>query len=202
MFNAFAKATVTKDNASILSKAVQELSNLDVLVGIPEDTAERKDQKDDKINNAELAYIHTHGVRSLPMRKEMEESIKKGKTYGKALQMYIKEHGSPLWHVPPRPIIEPAIEDEVNREIIVDDLKKAAEAALDRDERKTRDELTKAGLDAQNMVRDWFENPKNEWPPNAEATIKQKGSDMPLIDTGELRKSITYVIRNKGEAND
>ena len=40
-----------------------------------------------------------------------------------------------------------------------------------------------------------FENPKNNWPPNSPRTIAKKGSDVPLIDTGELRKSITHVIR-------
>lgn len=31
-------------------------------------------------------------------------------------------------------------------------------------------------------------------PPNAETTIKLKGSDKPLIDTGQLRSSITYRV--------
>ncbi|WVH13983.1 hypothetical protein CASP1_00062 [Alcaligenes phage CASP1] len=34
-------------------------------------------------------------------------------------------------------------------------------------------------------------------PPNADSTIKKKGSDNPLIDTGNLRQSVTYsVVRN------
>ena len=32
-------------------------------------------------------------------------------------------------------------------------------------------------------------------PPNAPATIKAKGSSKPLIDTGEMRQSVTYQIR-------
>lgn len=31
-------------------------------------------------------------------------------------------------------------------------------------------------------------------PPNAPSTIKQKGSSNPLIDTGEMRASVTYVV--------
>ncbi len=31
-------------------------------------------------------------------------------------------------------------------------------------------------------------------PPNAPSTIAQKGSDKPLIDTGQLRSAITYAI--------
>lgn len=32
-------------------------------------------------------------------------------------------------------------------------------------------------------------------PPNAETTIKQKGSSKPLIDTGLMRRSITYKVK-------
>lgn len=34
-------------------------------------------------------------------------------------------------------------------------------------------------------------------PPNAESTIKAKGSSTPLVDDGTLRQSITYVIDEK-----
>lgn len=32
------------------------------------------------------------------------------------------------------------------------------------------------------------------WKPNSQATIKQKGSSKPLIDTGQLRNSIRYKV--------
>lgn len=35
--------------------------------------------------------------------------------------------------------------------------------------------------------------------PNAPSTIKKKGSDHPLIDTGHMRQSVKYVIKRKGE---
>ena len=35
----------------------------------------------------------------------------------------------------------------------------------------------------------------NEWAPNAQSTIDAKGSSQPLIDTGLLRNSLTYVVR-------
>lgn len=35
--------------------------------------------------------------------------------------------------------------------------------------------------------------------PNAPATVKMKGSDQPLIDTGQMRQTVHYVIKNKGE---
>lgn len=32
------------------------------------------------------------------------------------------------------------------------------------------------------------------WAPNAPSTVRAKGSDRPLIDTGALRQSVTYVV--------
>lgn len=36
--------------------------------------------------------------------------------------------------------------------------------------------------------------------PNAPSTIRKKGSDKPLIDTGRMRQSVKYVIKKKGES--
>lgn len=38
--------------------------------------------------------------------------------------------------------------------------------------------------------------------PNAESTIRKKGSDKPLIDTGRMRQSVKYVIKRRGRADD
>lgn len=34
----------------------------------------------------------------------------------------------------------------------------------------------------------------NNWAPNSESTIESKGSSTPLIDTGQLRQSISYKV--------
>jgi hypothetical protein len=178
-----------------LVDTIKKLSKLDVLVGIPEDKDSR--QSGDGIGNAELAYMHTHGIRQGSMINAMQPDLNKGIPYSKAHQMYIESHGSPLYRSPARPIIEPAIEFEPNKQAISKQLGIAAQLALKGDEQGTRDQLNKAGLVAQNLVRDWFTNPNNNWAPNSPETIKRKGSDQPLIDKGELRKAISYVI--KGE---
>ena len=150
------------DEVERMKRLVKKLSNLDVLVGVPQNKSSRPKGE---ITNAELVYIHTHG--------------------------------SPVNRIPARPIIEPAIEDNENKQIISESLKEAARAVLNGDEQKTTEMLNKAGLDAQNIVRDWFTNYKNNWAPNSPITIRLKGSSKPLIDTAELRKSIIYVIRRK-----
>lgn len=175
--------------------ALQKLTQKDVLVGIPAEKATREKSKD--INNAELLYIHTHGVRTPAMRQEMQQNMDKGMTYSKAHQLYIKEHGSPAMAIPPRPVLEPSI--QANKDPIGKSLKAAGKAALQGDTLGLDANLNRAGMRAQNAARAWFKDPRNNWPPNSPRTIKQKGSDKPLIDTGEMRKAITYVVRGKND---
>lgn len=89
---------------------LKALSKKEVYVGIPQEKASRP-AGGDPINNAELLYIHTHGVRSQDMRQEMEEKTKQGMKYSAAHSLYVQSHGSPVWAIPPRPVLEPAIED-------------------------------------------------------------------------------------------
>lgn len=176
-----------------ICKELENLSKKEILVGIPEEEATRKN--DDAINNAELLYIHTHGVRNKIMREEMQSNIEKGMKYSKVHSLYLKEHGSPLLNIPPRPVLEPAIEN--SKEIIAQQLKAVSVSALNMNVSETEANLHKVGMLAQSAAQNWFENPKNNWVPNAKSTIKKKGSNIPLVDTNELRKSITYVLRDK-----
>ena len=75
--------------------------------------------------------------------------------------------------------------------------KGAAEQALNRNLQGSLAQLDKAGLQGENAAKGWFTNPKNNWAVNSQTTIDRKGSDRPLIDTGEMRKSITHVMREK-----
>ena len=183
--------SVSQDRTKLLLEALKSLSKIDVLVGIPEENGSREGGK---VTNAELAFIHSNG--------------------------------SPLKGIPARPFVEPAIEDSENSEMISVELRKAVKSALDGDTDKMSKALVKAGIQGQNAVRDWFTNPKNGWAPNSPYTILQKigkkkdstskaivryvkeggslsdisgleGMTQVLIDTDELRKSVTYVIREK-----
>lgn len=53
--------------------------------------------------------------------------------------------------------------------------------------------LNRFGLWAQGQIQLRIAN--GIPPPNAQSTIDRKGSDKPLIDTGQLRSSISYEIR-------
>ena len=181
------------DGVPELLEALRELQSNEVMVGIPEAKSSRKKEI---IRNSELLYIHTHGIRRKSMRQEMQETMDNGSPYSEAYQLYIQEHGSPLWASPPRPVLEPAIEHR--KDWIAEQLGKAAQSALDGDVKGVRDGLHKAGQVAENAAKDWFTNPANGWAPNSPETIKLKGSNKPLIDTDQLRKAITHVVRRKG----
>lgn len=184
------------DKTAAMDKFMGDIRRLEVFVGIPEEESSRP--SDGVITNAELAYIHTHGIRARSMRAEMQPELDTGTPYSAAYQMYIQAHGSPLWQSPPRPIIEPAIEYEPHKKAIAEELGKAAKLALSGDLAGAKKQLEVTGMLGQNIARGWFTNPANGWPPNAPATIKAKGSDRPLIgETGHLRMSITYVVGEK-----
>ena len=52
--------------------------------------------------------------------------------------------------------------------------------------------LNQIGSEYTNFVTNTFTN--NNFEPNAPSTIRQKGSSMPLIDTGQMRQSVTWKI--------
>ncbi|GED34029.1 hypothetical protein P9G84_22380 [Brevibacillus centrosporus] len=191
MFSALAKVTSRIDKTNDLKKIVDSLAKKQVYVGIPEGS-DRPEAQGEPITNAQLLYAHTLGIRQKEMRDEMNPKVESGKMpYSKAYQMWIQSHGSPLWKSPPRPVLEPAIEH--NKDVIAKQLRKVSEVALDGGDPEP--ELNKAGLLGQNAARGWFTDPANGWPPNSPITEERKGSDKPLIDTGDLRKAITYVVK-------
>lgn len=140
----------------------------EVFVGIADDTTDREEGKGE-VTNAELLFIHTNG--------------------------------SPVNNVPARPVIEPAIKDDKDR--LSDMMKKAADFAFKKNVVEAVNQLKRVGMRGQNISRAWFTNPKNNWPPNSLSVQRAKmakGAEFPkpLIDTGELRKSITYFVKTKG----
>lgn len=54
--------------------------------------------------------------------------------------------------------------------------------------------LEMVGVVAVGKVQEYMTNLDS--PPNAQSTIKKKGSSNPLIDTGALRQSVTYSTTN------
>lgn len=56
--------------------------------------------------------------------------------------------------------------------------------------------LEAIGVFSKGLVQETIRDGSFE--PNAPSTIKKKGSDKPLIDTGRMRQSVNYAIKRKG----
>ncbi len=110
---------------------------------------------------------------------------------------YIQENGS-VHGIPPRPFLIPGVRDAGDK--IADTLGRGAIAALDGSAVNAEKALHAAGLIGQNGARAKINTGPFE--ALAESTLAarrgrgRKGTK-PLIDTGQLRNSLTYVIRNK-----
>ena len=172
-----------------LARNLERAVKTEVLVGIPRATAMRPG---DEISNAEIAYIN--------------------------------EHGDPARRIPPRPFMEPGLQrcrDKVSTVMAEGVQQLGAGGTL-------RPAAERVGLICQASIRGVFVD--NNWKPLSPRTImaraqrtvaKHKGfadktergqqselqrelarraNDRPLIDTGALRQSITYVV-TEGEGD-
>lgn len=179
---------ITVDNVQKVLGGIRALEGHQVFVGFPDTTAGRKDGP---ITNATLAYIH--------------------------------EHGSPAQNIPARPFLVPGIKS-VQKEIIAR-FRKMADLALDGKESAVMQAMNAVGMVGRNaVVRKITEGP---FSPLALSTVRARirrrqsasyrakktaavqqnlaqglppgaGLYNPLIDTGQLRAAITYVIRKTG----
>ena len=170
-----------------LAKHIEKAVRTEVLVGIPRATAMRPG---DEISNAEIAYIN--------------------------------EHGDPSHRIPPRPFMEPGLERA--RETVSTIMAEGVAAVVKGG--SLRPAAERVGLTCQASIRGVFTD--NDWKPLSPRTImaraqrtvaKHKGfedkseqrqrgmlakelarraNDRPLIDTGALRQSITYVVTDGG----
>lgn len=169
--------TVLKDKALNVGKSLRDLTMLSALVGIPGSAGTHEGSD---LTNAEIGYIH--------------------------------EKGSPARNIPARPFLEPGV--RAAQEQIEKQLRAAGAAALEGNSAGVKSCLEKAGLIAQNSVRAQFVD--NDWAPLAESTLnrrpvtardgdgkptkhgksrQERGAINPLLDKGELRKAVTYVVR-------
>lgn len=190
--------TIVQENEVLqrIQHAMKEIRQHEALIGIPQEAnTAHKDENGNSITDAELLYIHSYG--------------------------------SPINKIPPRDALKPSMEHHQTEiaDVLGDVLAKATEGNLD----AALTALKRAGTFAEGKAKDWFTNSANRWAVLDDDTIrsrqrkmsknkiaaadtliageKKKGNKKaasaaykPLIDSGELRKSITSVVRRKGKA--
>lgn len=185
-----------KDPQQIVD-ALDRLASLEVLVGFPEDTTRRDDSPEDPdagLTNAALGYIHDNGApeANIPARPFMNEGIQRA---APRLEKVFKTMGNDVLAA-----------QKGSRADIVGSLAKIDQG------------YHKAGLIAQASIRAVINEGID--PPLADATLRaraargRKGAKQelenrskgepagkalakPLVDTGQLRNAVNYVIRNR-----
>lgn len=181
---------ITIDKLGDVIKAISQLSNKDVLVGIPDSAPERADTP---VTNAQVGYV--------------------------------METGSPAQNIPARPFLVPGVASVHG--IVAAQLRKGTVAALSGSQSGSDASLRAAGFVAQNAVRQKInDGPFAPLSPRTIAQRKrsrqtqstrkaekeyakllaagkteQEAQDIagikPLINTGSLRNSVTFVVRKK-----
>lgn len=183
-------ASITKDLLPTVRKNTEFLTRQQVLVGYPGSTSDRKDEDGGLVGmtNAALGYIH--------------------------------EHGAPEVNLPARPHIMPGIRRA--QEGITRRMYAAARAAIGGDLSTIDRNFSSAGMLAVNAIV----NVLNEGvpPPLADSTLRARARKYrsrwaernelarrkagfepgmtlvkPLIDTGQLKQAVTYVVRDRSE---
>jgi len=106
-----------------------------------------------------------------------------------AMVAAVHEFGSPERGIPERSFIRSAIAGNIHgiKSINAHSIKRMVDGTLDENTALGRLGLYVVAKIQQQIVDGSFA-------PLAPSTIKRKGSDKPLIDTGQLRASITYQI--------
>lgn len=104
----------------------------------------------------------------------------------------IHEFGVPEKNIPRRSFIRVPIENNIKEitKLIEHNHKLVSENAM-----SAKVALDRIGIKAQNTIKESFRN--NDWKPLKRATVKRKGSSRPLIDTGQLIGSISYIVEKE-----
>lgn len=132
--------------------------------------------------------------RNVPVLKaaHVKVGFPAGGTDGDVLDIAIWNHfGTPNadYPIPERPFLSNAIRN--NQATYKNNMRKGAKKIID-GENTAKGIMTLLGIKAQGDIQE--EITALQDPPNTEATIRQKGSSNPLIDTGTMRGSVTYEV--------
>ena len=123
----------------------------------------------------------------------------------------IHTRGSPIMRIPPRPVVEPALNQADLRAEMGEKLLASCEAALEGDLPVTKKGLEEAGKRGADGIREYIDG--GIAPPNAPVTLSGgwiynrvakkgvlvggKSGSTPLVDTGQLRDDFDWEIRER-----
>ena len=151
----------------------------------------------DKANDV-LAAFKAIGRKDVLIGIPEEKSEREDIPFGNAGIGYLNENGSPAQNIPPRPHLQPgvrSVQDETTQK-----LKQAAQAVLAGNQAAADRALEQAGIIASNAVKRYLTI--TGFTPLADSTIsarlrRGRSGDKPLIDSGQYRRTITSIVRDK-----
>ena len=190
------------DDPDMLEKrlrALQKLKNTTVKVGLPASSIGATPHRGDRL------FRMTSPSAKLPPQAVAGGSP--GKAGGRLhFILAVQEHGSPLMHIPSRPVITPALRRPETRQQMAEAMQDAVRAAWEGED--PRPALEAAGQAGADGIRAYIDS--HIPPPNSPATINGgwiynrkakkgvyvtgKGFDKPLFDTGALYNAFDYEI--------
>ena len=98
-------------------------------------------------------------------------------------------------HAPSRPFLRMSVDENEGK---IKDFLKSKKADLIRGA-SAEQVLKEIGIFQKDLIQEKITN--GDFVENARATIEKKGSSKPLIDTGRMRQSVNYVIKEKGSGD-
>lgn len=110
--------------------------------------------------------------------------------------MFIQENGSPVNHIPARPVLQMTL-DYANKHLLNNAIDKAINSYLSNNFniQFLEDELNKLCLRMESYARHIIYDNDGKLVANAPSTIAKKGYNHPLFMTGQLARSITCRLR-------
>ncbi len=183
-------------------EGLEDLKDKEIFVGIQSDAGTTKDGS---LTMAQLGAIHEFGADivqppqavTLYRRLKRDGSFAHGGRFVKKKRSNFATTAVTGWkriHIPSRPFLRTAIDN--NKNAIARMAQKEVGKIID-GEQDANFALAGLGLYVEGLVQRNFVT--GHFAPNAPSTIRKKRSSRPLIDSGHLRQSIRYVIRQKGE---
>lgn len=132
----------------------------------------------------EIGVIEAHSKR--------KEKVRVGLT--NAELMFIHENGSPLRHIPARPVLQMTL-NYANRYLVKKTIDKCMSKffkSFDEDDVET--ELKRLCMRMENYARDIIYSNDGRLAPNSPSVAAKKKGNHPLFDTGQLARSITCQL--------
>ena len=99
-------------------------------------------------------------------------------------------------HIPARPFLRQSVDDNVSK---INSFLQSKKKDLVRGV-SAEQVLKEIGIFQKDLIQEKIT--EGNFAPNAESTVKKKGSSKPLIDTGRMRQSVNYEIKSKGSGGE